>query len=58
MKLTNFKMYPLILAASALLALSGCDGSKVHLLIVVSGTEVPAPTPDAGTSTVIANPIQ
>lgn len=43
MKLTNFKMYPLMIAASAFLALSGCDGTTG--ISSDTGLAAPAPAP-------------
>ena len=56
MKITNFKIVPSYTYSSALLALSGCDGTTGTISDSGIGTEIPAPTPDAGTSTVTADP--
>jgi len=64
MKITNFKMYPLMIAVSAFLALSGCDGttgisSDTGIVASAPAPETPVPetpVPDAGTSTVTASP--
>lgn len=58
-------MYPLMIIASALLALSGCDGTTGIISDSGIGTETPAPetpapetpVPDAVTSTVTASPV-
>ena len=61
MKLTNFKMYTLMIAAFALFAFSGCDGttgiSSDSGISTTPPVVVPpeVPVPDAATSTVTAN---
>lgn len=64
MKLTNFKMYPLMVATIAFLALSGCDGSTgipsdTGLVAPASTPVIPpdeTPVPDSATSTITASP--
>lgn len=60
MKLTNFKMYPLMIATSAFLALSGCDGttgiSSDTGLVAPETAPDEAPVPNAATSTITASP--
>ncbi len=56
MKLTNFKMYPLMIAVSAFLALSGCDGTTGISSDTGLVAPATAPVPDAATSTVTASP--
>lgn len=54
MKLTNFKLYSLIIAVLAFLTLSGCGGGTTG--IVSDSSSITTPVPDMTASTVTASP--